>query len=122
MADIDIEVWDATGNKRVVVQVPDDVALERILVVLVDRLGLPKRSPDGQPMSYKLHHRRAGLQLLEERTLAEQDVRHGDVLRIQPEITAGAGSTRTSTSRREGGPQIAAEAGRSPRARSEGGR
>ena len=40
-------------------------------------------------MSYKFHHRRLGQQLLDDKTLAEQDVGQGDVLRIQPEITAG---------------------------------
>jgi len=86
---IEIEVWDATGNKRVEVEVPADVPVERILTVLAQKLHLPKHSPDGQLMSYKFHHRRLGMQLLDEKTLAEQQVERGDVLRIQPEITAG---------------------------------
>jgi len=89
MGDVNVEVWDATGNRRVLVQVPDDVEVHRILMVLADRLHLPRHSPDGQLMSYKLHHRRAGTQLLDDRTLSAQDVREGDALRIQPEITAG---------------------------------
>jgi hypothetical protein len=89
MPDVNLEVWDATGNRKVEVQVPDDVTVDRILVVLADRLRLPRHSPDGQLMSYKFHHRRLGSQLLDEKTLADQDVRSGDVLRIQPEITAG---------------------------------
>jgi uncharacterized ubiquitin-like protein YukD len=90
MGDIEIEVWDATGNKRVMVQAPDDVPVERIVLVMVEKLNLPRHSPDGQIMSYKLHHRRLGVQLLEEKTLAEQQVANGDALRIQPEITAGS--------------------------------
>ena len=86
---IEIEVWDATGNKRVEVEVPADVAVECVLMVLADKLHLPKHSPDGQLMSYKFHHRRLGMQLLDDKTLAEQQVERGDVLRIQPEITAG---------------------------------
>jgi hypothetical protein len=89
MADLRIEVWDATGNKHVQVEVPDDVTVDRILAVLAEKLHLPRHSPDGQLMSYKFHHRRAGTQLLDDRTLAAQDVKEGDVLRIQPEITAG---------------------------------
>src|SRR6188472_4057875 len=89
IADINLEVWDATGNKRIQVQVPDDVAVERILLVLADKLHLPKHSPDGQLMSYKFHHRRLGVQLLDDKTLAEQQVVDADVVRIQPEITAG---------------------------------
>jgi len=89
VADINLEVWDATGNKKLKVQVPDDVTVERILLVLADKLHLPKYAPDGQLMSYKFHHRRLGVQLLDDRTLSQQQVSDGDVVRIQPEITAG---------------------------------
>ncbi len=91
MGTLNIEVWDATGNKRVQVEVPDDVAVNRILYVLAERLHLPKHSPDGQLMSYKFHHRRLGVQLLDDEPLGEQQVADGDALRIQPEITAGTG-------------------------------
>jgi hypothetical protein len=90
VGDINLEVWDATGNKRLAVQVPDDVAVERILLVLADKLHLPRHAPDGQLMSYKFHHRRLGVQLLDDRTLHQQQVQDADVVRIQPEITAGA--------------------------------
>lgn len=90
MGDINLEVWDATGNKRLVVQVPDDAPVERILMVLADKLHLPQYAPDGQLMSYKFHHRRLGIQLLDDKTLGEQGVVADDVVRIQPEITAGA--------------------------------
>jgi hypothetical protein len=49
VGDINLEVWDATGNKRLKVQVPDDVPVERILMVLADKLHLPRY---GQLMSY----------------------------------------------------------------------
>lgn len=90
MGSLNVEVWDATGNKRVSAEVPDDVTVDRILMVLADKLHLPRHSPDGQLMSYKFHHRRLGVQLLDGKTLGEQDVGDGDVLRIQPEITAGS--------------------------------
>jgi hypothetical protein len=93
MGDIDVEVWDATGNKRLKVQAPDDVAVERIVLVLAEKLHLPKFAPDGQLMSYKLHHRRRGVQLRDDHDLQQQDVVSGDVLRIQPEITAGGAAT-----------------------------
>lgn len=89
MGYISLEVWDATGNKRIKVEVPDDVAVERILMVLADKLHLPKFAPDGQLMSYKFHHRRLGVQLLDDQTLAQQQVAEADIVRIQPEITAG---------------------------------
>ena len=72
------------------VEAPDDVSINRLLVVLVERMNLPLNSPDGQLMSYKLHHRRSGSQLLDNQTLAQASVIDGDELRLQPEITAGA--------------------------------
>ena len=89
MSDITIEVWDATGNKRQSVEVPTDAAVNRVIAVLVDRMALPRHSPDGQLMSYKFHHKASGRQLLDTQTLSEGGVEDGDVLRLQPEITAG---------------------------------
>ncbi len=85
-----IEVWDATGNKKQVVEVPSDAAVNRLIAVLVDKLNLPRNSPDGQMMSYKFHHRASGRQLLDTETLESASVKDGDILRLQPEITAGA--------------------------------
>lgn len=89
MALIQMRVWDITGSRSREVEAPDDVAVARLLVLMVERMNLPLNSPDGQIMSYKLHHKRSGRQLLENQTLAEADVRPGDELRLQPEITAG---------------------------------
>ena len=89
MGMIIIEAWDPTGSRRQQVEVPDDVAVNRILVVLAEKLALPKNGPDGQPLSYKFHHKARGLQLLDAQSLRDAGVAHGDILRIQPEITAG---------------------------------
>ncbi len=91
MSAMTIEVWDATGNKKQVVEVPADAAVNRLIAVLVEKLNLPRNSPDGQLMSYKFHHRASGRQLLDTETLAGGGVHDGDILRLQPEITAGAG-------------------------------
>jgi hypothetical protein len=90
MAMITVQVWDATGNKRQEVELPDDVPVRRILAVLVDKMSLPQQAPDGQPLSYKFHHRASGKQLLDDQCLADVQGKDGDVLRLQPEITAGA--------------------------------
>ena len=89
---ITVEVWDATGNKKTTASLPDSAPVNRILALLVDKMNLPRNSPDGQLMSYKFHHKASGRQLLDEESLAEAGVREGDVLRIQPEITAGPGA------------------------------
>ena len=84
-----IDVWDVTGNKKTPVEVPGDIPVERILYVLAEKLALPRVAPDGQLMSYKFHHRRLGKQLRDDQSLDQQGVTESDVLRIQPEITAG---------------------------------
>lgn len=93
MSYLTIEVWDATGNKKQTVEVPADAAVNRLIAVLVEKMNLPRHSPDGQMMSYKLHHRASGRQLLDTETLSTASVREGDILRLQPEITAGSGFT-----------------------------
>src|SRR6476620_9029864 len=84
-----IKVVDVSGSRASEVEAPDDVAVNRLLVVLIERMNLPLNSPDGQLMSYKLHLRRSGTQLLDNQTLAQANVQPGDELRLQPEITAG---------------------------------
>ena len=87
---INVEVWDATGNKKVTASLPQRSPVNKVLVVLVGKMNLPRNSPDGQLMSYRFHHKASGRQLLDEETLEAAGVRDGDVLRIQPEITAGS--------------------------------
>lgn len=89
MALLNVQVWDATGNKRQEVEMPDDAPINRILVVLLERMNFPQYAPDGQPLSYKFHHRASGRQLLDSQCLADVGVKSGDILRLQPEITAG---------------------------------
>ena len=89
-----VEVWDATGNKKRQVEMPDDAPLQRILAVLIEKMSFPQYGPDGQLLSYKCQHRNTGKQLLDAQTLAGAGVRPGDVLRLLPEITAGANERR----------------------------
>lgn len=89
MAMITVQVWDATGNKRQEVELPDDAPVKRIIAVLLEKMTLPQNGPDGQPLSYKFHHKASGKQLLDDQCLADVAAKEGDVLRLQPEITAG---------------------------------
>tara|TARA_B100000609_G_scaffold158413_1_gene129776 strand:- start:150 stop:428 length:279 start_codon:yes stop_codon:yes gene_type:complete len=91
MADLSLRIHDVSGTRSCEVSAPDDVSVDRILVILVERMNLPLNSPDGQLMSYKLHHRRTGRQLFDNETLGQAGVTNGDDLRLQPEITAGRG-------------------------------
>ncbi|MCS7303749.1 MAG: EsaB/YukD family protein [Thermoguttaceae bacterium] len=89
MRPVHVYVMDVTGSRRREVEAPSDVAVNRIIALLVEKMNLPLNSPDGQIMSYKLHLRRTGQQLLDNQTFGEIGVMDGDELRLQPEITAG---------------------------------
>ena len=84
-----LNVFDVSGRRSCEVEAPDDVPIDRIILLLVEKMDLPINSPDGQIMSYKLHHRKTAAQLIDDRTLSEAGVDNGDELRLQPEITAG---------------------------------
>lgn len=89
MAKINVTIIDATGSKEQQVAIPDDAPIRRVIAKLVQVMNLPSTGPDGQPMSYKFIHKTSGKQLTDEQTLAQAEVHDGDVLRLQPEITAG---------------------------------
>jgi uncharacterized ubiquitin-like protein YukD len=90
MAYLNVVVKDSVGNKQDEVEVPDDVPVKRLLVVLVEKLRYPKHSGDGgQLLSYKLHHVASAQQLTDDQSLQQAGVRDGDILRMQAEIIAG---------------------------------
>jgi WXG100 protein secretion system (Wss), protein YukD len=85
----DVVITDATGSRQQEATVPDDARSIRLIAKLIELLGLPLTGPDGQPLSYKFHHRASGRQLRDDETLADAGVRDGDTLRLVAEITAG---------------------------------
>ena len=89
MAIITVTVFDSTENKKVPVELPDDAPVNKLISVLIGRLNLPRNGPDGAPLSYKFHHKNSGRQLQDQQSLASAGVKDGDILRLQPEITAG---------------------------------
>lgn len=90
MGKVNVVIVDATGNKEQKVGLPDDIKCGIIMVKLIEKIKLPSVGPDGNPISYKFIHKVTGRQLLETQTLGEAGIKDGDVLRLQPEITAGA--------------------------------
>lgn len=91
MGAIVVDIMDETGNRRESVELPDDVPANRIIVRLVEKLGMPVRDATGNRMLiYKLHHGAAG-QLRDEDTLAAAGVRNNDLLRLYGEMIAGGG-------------------------------
>ncbi len=86
---VNVSIVDVTGNKEQEAALPVDAPVRRIISKLIQLMNLPAVGPDGQPMSYKFVHKSTGKQISDEQTLADANVRDGDVLRLQPEITAG---------------------------------
>lgn len=89
MGKVNVTIVDATSNRQRQATLPDDAPVRRIISKLVEMMKLPATGPDGQPLSYKFHHKQSGRQLRDEETLAQAGVKEGDTLRLQPEITAG---------------------------------
>ncbi len=86
---VNVTIIDVTGNKEKEASLPRDAPARRIISKLIELMSLPSTGPDGQPMSYKFIHKSSGKQIADEQTLAESGVKEGDILRLQPEITAG---------------------------------
>lgn len=102
MGKVNVVIVDATGNKEQKVGLPDDIKCGIIMVKLVEKIKLPSVGPDGNPISYKFIHKVTGRQLLEAQTLGEAGIKDGDVLRLQPEITAGAFCAKCGSELQEG--------------------
>ena len=86
---MDITVVDATGSKTEDATVPGNAAAGRIMAKLIELMDMPSVGPDGQPLSYKFHHKQSGRQIDDHETLEAAGVQDGDVLRLVAEITAG---------------------------------
>jgi len=89
MANVKVIITDATGIRSQDATVPDDAQAIRLIARLIELMDLPVVGPDGQPLSYKFHHRASGRQLRDSETLSEAGVTDGDTIRLVAEITAG---------------------------------
>lgn len=89
MDNLTLTISDATGTKTQEVTVPSDANVLRVVARVVQAMGLPVTGPDGQPLSYKFHHRASGRQLRDDDNLTGAGVSDGDTLRLVAEITAG---------------------------------
>lgn len=89
MGKINVIIVDTTGSKEQDATLPDDVPVSKIIDKLVEVLYLPAVNTAGAPISYKFLHKVTGRHLLDNLTLAQCDIKDGDMLRLIPEITAG---------------------------------
>jgi hypothetical protein len=86
---MDLTVVDQTGSKSEDVTVSETIAAGRLVGRVVQLMNLPSVGHDGQPLSYKFHHKRSGRQIADDETLVEAGVADNDVLRVVADITAG---------------------------------
>jgi uncharacterized ubiquitin-like protein YukD len=89
MSVLNLTITDVTGSKEQSAAVPGDAPVIRVIAKLIELMQLPLTGPDGQPLSYRFHHRGSGRQLRDDDTLAQAGVTDGDTLRLVAEITAG---------------------------------
>lgn len=88
MASIRVVIQDHTRSKKTHVELPDNVPMQRLLPALASRMQLPLHQA-GNPILYRLDHRRSGQRLDDEDTLSSVGVTTDDVLTLLPEVTAG---------------------------------
>jgi hypothetical protein len=88
MAKVRIGIENHLRGTKTMVEVPDNVPMNRLIPALVTRLGLPTEQ-EGQPVTYRLDDRQTGERIDDEQTLEEAGVQNGAVLALFPEVTAG---------------------------------
>lgn len=89
MASVRVVIQDHTRSKKTLVELPDNVTMQKLLPALTDRMQLPAQQ-NGNPILYRLDHHRSGRRLDDEETLQQAGVVADDVFTLLPEVTAGA--------------------------------
>jgi len=89
MASVRVVIQDHNHSKKTTVELPDEVTMQRLLPALAARMQLPLQHA-GNPIIYRLDHRRSGRRLDDDDTLQSVGVQPDDVFVLLPEVTAGA--------------------------------
>src|SRR4051812_41670958 len=84
---LQITIVDMAG-KKFRAEVPEDIAVGRILPQIVNKLRLPNTGYADRPLRYRLVHN--GLHIREDDTLEGVGVQHGDTIRLVVDLVAGA--------------------------------
>jgi|SRR5579864_69360 hypothetical protein len=96
MARVRVVIQDHLQSKKTLVELPDDVPMGRLLPALASRMQLPLQQ-GGNPVLYRLDHRRTGRRLDDHQTLRSAEVIADDLLMLLPEVTAGGPVTVEAT-------------------------
>lgn len=89
MGAVRVEILLPGESRKQMAEIPDNAPSQRIISTLVKKMGLSVIDTNGQRISYNLQHKESGKQLSDNETLAEANVHDGDVLRVEPVMTAG---------------------------------
>jgi hypothetical protein len=87
MAQIEVQLIDQSG-KDIRIALPDDRPISQLTAAIRKKLNLPETDERGR-LDVVLHHKVSGRDLQPERTLAQESVNSGDVLRMRLETIAG---------------------------------
>ena len=85
MAQLEVTVIDQSG-KDIKVALPDDRPISQVAEALARKMNYPE-ARGGQEL--RLTHKSSGNELNSERTLSQEGVRNGDVLRLRLEAIPG---------------------------------
>ena len=66
MGAVTVEIWDATGNKKVNAELPDDEQVNRILILLIDKMNHIFRLVDGDSQANIATYSKSELPISEE--------------------------------------------------------
>jgi ubiquitin-protein ligase len=91
MASLRVVIQDHLDVKKTLVELPDDVPMARLLPALATRMQLPLQQ-GGNPVLYRLDHRRSGRRLDDRDTMQSAGVLPDDLLMLLPEVTAAGGT------------------------------
>lgn len=89
MSQIAVVIQDHTYSKKTLVELPDNVHMRCLLPALAAKMNLPLTMKDDRAIHYRLDHRRSGVRIADEETLADVGVQPHDILTLLPEVTAG---------------------------------
>lgn len=88
MAQIRLVILDPTGSKRTDVELPDDVAMRRLLPALVTKMGLPTSDADGNAILYKLYRHTTGTTLGDDDDIKGSGAKPGETFTLLAGMTA----------------------------------
>ena len=88
MAQVSVTIVNPGVSANRSAQLPDDVPASDIVRALVKRMKLPLQH-QGEPVSYRLHHKQTGRILAAQQSLRDAGVQDGHTLRLQAELIAG---------------------------------